>query len=84
MGNLFIMDDLFIPVACGALGPDMHEGAAAKLAPNKPFFQVVLAMHLVDLRAQLGSAQTIAASVPGRMRLLAANLQRVDQVPLTF
>ncbi len=62
----------------------MHEGGAAKLARDKLFFQIVSALRLVEPVNQPGRAQALAASVPARMKLLAVNLQTVDQVPFTF
>jgi len=62
----------------------MHEGGAAKLARDKLYFQVVSAIGLLTVEERQGNGLDLAATVPNRMKLLAVNLQTVDQVPYTF
>jgi hypothetical protein len=69
----------FIPSALAMLGPDMHEGGAAKTARDKLYFQVVSALDIPGSRG-LSVSERDAVDVEGRLKLIATNLQTVDQV----
>ena len=69
----------FIPSALATLGPDMHEGGAAKTARDKLYFRVVSALDIPGMR-ELGVSERDAIDVQWRLKLIATNLQTVDQV----
>jgi hypothetical protein len=68
----------FIPSAYAMLGPDLHEGGAAKKQRDEIYLSTLSALNIPDARANPPSASD--DGIRARLRLVKANMQTVDQV----
>jgi hypothetical protein len=79
--NAYLINEELIPSALAILECDMHEGGSAKKLRDKLYFRVVAALGLGGVRER-GMFEKEADNIPGRLKLIATNLQTVDQVSL--
>jgi len=77
--NAHLINEELIPSALAMLGCDMHEGGSAKKVRDKLYFRVVAALDVGGVRER-GRFEKEADDIPGRLKLIATNLQTVDQV----
>lgn len=80
--NAHRINEEFIPSAYAMLGPDLHEGGAAKKQRDELYLATVSALNISDARANPPSASH--DGIAARLRLVKANMQTVDQVRALF
>jgi len=72
----------FIPACYAMLGADLHEAGPAKKKRDALYLHILSALDIPGVRANPSISST--AGMGGRLRLVKANLQTVDQVRALF